>query len=185
MPGTALSTAIARLVKANREKHKLIIALRRQLTKAKQDLTEARQVISEMEYARAHAGPEIEPPAVSEVILHPPIIEEVIISRPLRDQIIDDIPCNLPVSDSKLRRYSQHFYSAMLVLSSISPKAYRWVRQLLPLSCITSRYSKFGSAIQKQQHALLAKDVDFSNQDGTNRRTFVEFSVIIKRRESA
>jgi hypothetical protein len=41
MAGTALSTDIARLVKVNREKGKLIFALHRQLTKAKKDLTEA------------------------------------------------------------------------------------------------------------------------------------------------
>jgi hypothetical protein len=85
------------------------------LTKEKEDLTEGRQVVSEMEYAGTHAGREIEPPAVSEVILHPPIIEEVIISRPLRDQIIDDITCNLRGSCSKLRSYSQHLQSAMVV----------------------------------------------------------------------
>jgi hypothetical protein len=44
LPGTELSTAIAHLVKANREKQKLIIALRWQLTKAQQDLTEVRQL---------------------------------------------------------------------------------------------------------------------------------------------
>jgi hypothetical protein len=78
--GAALSTAIAHLVKVNREKHKFIIVLRWKLAKAKQDLTEARQVISEMESIRASRGPKIKLPTVSKVILHPPTIEEAIIN---------------------------------------------------------------------------------------------------------
>jgi hypothetical protein len=78
-------------VKANREKQKLIIALRRQLTKAKQDLTEAQQVISEMDSTRLHQARNPNPGRFLSVISYPPIIEGIIISRPFRDAPIDVI----------------------------------------------------------------------------------------------